>query len=156
MSNVIISESNAMLMNAQKRLIWNSFSFQTELPALLVLGLENKQQPWHFFVKSNTSQVFVLSSGVFQPATTWSKCQYVFTMFTLLLLLSCEVRPLRIRQVRYAIETETGVLHSMPKKLFVNALVNINILIKYDLPIKIYQKSTCPIWITTGCVIIEL
>jgi len=34
-----------------------------------------------YFVKSNTSQVVVLSSGVFQPTTAWSKCQYVFTMF---------------------------------------------------------------------------
>jgi len=23
----------------------------------------------------------VLSSGVFQPTATWSKCQYIFTMF---------------------------------------------------------------------------
>jgi len=36
------------------------------------------------FVKSITSQVFILSSGVFRSTTTWSKCQYVFTMFTTL------------------------------------------------------------------------
>ena len=30
-----------MWMNAQKGFIWNSYSIQTELPALLVLGLEN-------------------------------------------------------------------------------------------------------------------
>jgi len=42
------------------------------------------------FVKSITSQVFILSSGVFRSTTTWSKCQYVFTMFTT--LISCDVR----------------------------------------------------------------
>jgi len=83
MSNVIISESSAMWMNVYLNhfSVWNSYSFQTERPALLVLGLENKQQTLTFFVKSNTLQVFVLSSGVFQPTTTWSKCQYIFTMF---------------------------------------------------------------------------
>jgi len=45
------------------------------------------------------------------------------------LLFSFEVRPLGVGQVRYAIETEIGVLRSMPKKLFVNALININILL---------------------------
>jgi len=42
--------------------------------------------------------------------------------------------------VRYAVETETGVLRSMLNKLFVNALININILLQYDLLIKMFQK----------------
>jgi len=58
----------------QSLFIWNPYSFQTELPALLETTLP-------FFVKSNTSQVFILSSGVFQPTTTWSQWEYVFTMF---------------------------------------------------------------------------
>jgi len=47
--------------------IWNSCSFQTELPELL--GVENKQT-LPLFVESNTSQVFILSLGVFQSAAT--------------------------------------------------------------------------------------
>jgi len=42
--------------------------------------------------------------------------------------------------VRYDVETETGVLRSMPKKLSVNALINTNILLQYDLLIKNFQK----------------
>jgi len=40
--------------------IWSSYSFQTEIPELL--DLENKQPSLRPFVKSNTSQVFILSS----------------------------------------------------------------------------------------------
>ena len=45
MSNATISESSAMWMNVHLNpfSIWNSYSFQTELPALLFLGLENEQ-----------------------------------------------------------------------------------------------------------------
>jgi len=50
----------------------------------------------------------------------------------------CEVRPLWVRQVRYAVETEADVLRSMPNKLFANAMINTNILLQYDL--KILQK----------------
>jgi len=60
-------------------------------------------------------------------------------MFTVLLLFSYEVRPLGVRKARYAVQTETGVLRSMPKKLFVNAFINTNLL-QYDLQIKIFQK----------------
>ena len=57
-SNVIISEGNAIWMNVHFNpfSIWNSFFFQTELPALLLLvvvlllGLENKEQPWYFLL----------------------------------------------------------------------------------------------------------
>jgi len=67
-----------------------------------------------------------------QNANMFSPC--------LLLLLNCEVRPLGVRQVRYAVETETGVLFSMRKQIFVNALIITNMLLQYDLLIKIYQK----------------
>jgi len=75
--NEIISLSIAMNVHLNPFVIWNSYAFQTELAALL--GRIKTTSP--LFVKSNISQVFILSSGVFQPTTTLSKCQYVFTMF---------------------------------------------------------------------------
>ena len=83
-----------------------------------------------FFVKSNTSQAFIFSSGVFQRTTQWSKCQYLFTMFITLTWLQCEVRPLWVRVVSYAVEIETGVLRSKLKKTLCNALINTNILLR--------------------------
>jgi len=91
MSNEIISESSAMNVHFNPFFIWNSYSFQTELPALLQLLRLREYTTLPFFVKSNTSQVFILSSGVFQRTTAWSQCQYVFTMLITLRLLSCEV-----------------------------------------------------------------
>ena len=91
--------------------IWNSYSFQTELPALLVLGLENKQQPYWHFLLNPTLHKFSFSVQVYfnlqqhgQNVNMFSSC--------LLLFLSCEVRPLWVRQVRYAVGTETGEAYS--------------------------------------------
>ena len=69
----------------------------------------------------------MLNSGVFQPTTTWSKCQCVFTMFITLTWLLREVRPLCLKLVSYAVEAETGVLRSRVKKTFCSALLNTNI-----------------------------
>jgi len=140
MSNVIISESSAMWMNVHLNpfSIWNSYSFLTELPTLLVLGLENKQQPWHFLLNPRLHK-FSFSFQVHFNLQHHGQNVNMFSPY-LLLLLSCEVRPVWVRLVRYAVETETGVLPSMAKKLFVNALINTNILIQYDLLIKIFPK----------------
>jgi len=120
--------------------IWNSYSFHTELPALLVLALENKQKPWHFLLNT-TLLKFSFSVQVYFNLKQHQHGQNV-NMFSpcLLLLLSCEVRPLWVRQVRYVVETETGVLCSVLNKLFVNVLLNTNILLQYELIIKIFQK----------------
>jgi len=58
--------------------------------------------------------------------------------------------------VLYAVESEIGVLLSMLKKVFVNALINTNTLLQHDLLIKMFKKCTCLNSITTGCVVIKL
>jgi len=99
---------------------FETYSFQTELPALLALGLENKQQPWYFLLNpplhklSFSVQVYFNLQQHGQSVNTFLPCLLV------LLLLSCEERPLWVRQVRCAVETETGLLRSMLKKIFVN------------------------------------
>ena len=67
------------------------YSFQTELQALLVLGLENKQRPWHVLLNptlhkfSSSIEVYFNLQQRGQNLNTFSSC--------LLFLFSCEVRP---------------------------------------------------------------
>jgi len=121
MSNEIIFESSAMWMNVYLNpfFIWNSYSFQTELPLhWTLLGLENKQKPCHFLLNpklhmfSFSVQVYFKVQQHGQNFDTFSPC--------LLHLLSCEVRPLWVRQVNYAVETKRNWCTSFnAEKLFV-------------------------------------
>jgi len=45
-----------------------------------MLGLSLEQTTLSLFIKSNISQVFILSLDVFEPTTTWSRCHYIFIM----------------------------------------------------------------------------
>jgi len=46
----------------------------------------SEQTKLPLFVKSNISQVFILSLDIFEPTTTWSRCQYIFIMLKLQLV----------------------------------------------------------------------
>ena len=88
MSNVIISESRAMWINVHLNpfSIWNSYFFQTELPALLVLSLKNKQL-WHFLLNP-TFHKFSFSVQVYFNLKQRGHNVNMFSPY-LLLLLSC-------------------------------------------------------------------
>jgi len=76
-----ISYSSAMNVLLNLFFIWNSYSFQTELPllALLLLVLENKQ-PFHFLLNptlhkySFSVQVYFNLQQHGQNANTFSPC----------------------------------------------------------------------------------
>jgi len=132
--------------------IWNSYYFQTELPALL--GLENKR-PCHFLINpilhkfSFSVQVYFNLQQHGENGNMFSPCllRYFY------LVCSCEVRSLWVRQVIYDVETNWCTSFK-PEKTICNALINTNSLLwssdKYISEINLSHLNT------TGCVIIKL
>ena len=86
MPNEMISCSSAMNLHLNPFFIWNSYPFQTELPALLVLGLVNKQ-PCHLLLNptlhefSFTVQVCFNLQQHGQNANTFSPCLLYYSYF---------------------------------------------------------------------------